>query len=540
MFSPGAACNLKCGHCDIRPSAETLSVPCACKFLKECRRLGVSKVGFTGGEPFLKLGFLCSVTEAAVKNGFLFDRIMTNAVWWPDENLLKVSLIKLFNAGYDGSICVSVDAFHRQDIHKVARFIVLASRIWNRPDLISIAYVFGAKDGQTASKLSALQAAVKTSGARVFLRCVRIRLSPVGRAASLTGAWSDEWFKEDHCRGPGNVFFVLPDGGVKPCCGYATDNDELTIGNINKDSAKDIMKKVRGNVFVRAVFKDGLSRIRSRLEKAGQRFPGKTADHCFFCDYILNNVPRKILMKCLTITLFAMLLLPRVLHADDLVSGKDCKEIPVTVVNKLSIPKGYHEGLFYDGKCFWLANGENGDVWAIDPASGVVTSSLRAVSDFVEAFIKTDNGQMFTTEWNTKRLYRVSIADNALSPDKEISFEPAHPAGLICANGRIFTVTWTRGMGTKFRLIELDKDLNIIKDMLIKDIQEPDQLAWDGKNLWISSWYSKLVYRVDIDRWEMTGYFRSPVSKTTGIAWDGKYMWLTGTYSDLYKIEIGK
>ncbi len=540
LFSPSTKCNLSCGHCDIRQSGESLSSVAASGFLDECKRLGLRRVGFTGGEPFLAIDFLCALTRSAVKRGFLFDRIMTNAVWWRDENDLKVILIKLFNAGYDGSICVSLDAFHKQDIYKVALFIRLAERIWNRPDIISIAYVRGARDVRTKEKIAKLNKILKGRPAGSPLRLLHIDISPLGKASRYAEAWGDKWFKEDYCQGPGNVFFVMPDGGVKPCCGYANDRSELSIGSIKSDSVKDIMKNVRNNKFVDSVFNRGLSRIRKALEASGVKFPGKTESHCYFCDYILTRVPRSVLTKCLTSLLLAFLLLATDLCAQELIAGKDLRKIPATVIKKFSVPRGYHEGLFYDGKSLWLANGDKRNILVIDPSSGIVTSSVRGVSDFVEAFIKTDDGSAFSTEWNTKKIYRVKIEGGGLLPDKEASFDPAHPAGLICAGKRLFVVTWTRGFGTKFHIVELDAELNIINRVVIKEIQEPDQLAWDGRDLWISSWYSRAVYRVNIERWEISGYFKSPVSKTTGIAWDGRYMWLTGTYSDLYRIDIGK
>jgi Raf kinase inhibitor-like YbhB/YbcL family protein len=123
-------------------------------------------------------------------------------------------------------------------------------------------------------------------------------------------------------------------------------------------------------------------------------------------------------------------------------------------------------------------------------------------------------------------------------PVREKSFAPAHPAGVAWAEGRLFVVIWTRGIGTRFDLVELDGELNEVKRIEIKKIQEPSQLAWDGKSLWMTSWYSRTVYKVDINTWQITGSFFSPVSLATGIAWDGKYLWLTGTYGDLYKLEL--
>ena len=68
-------------------------------------------------------------------------------------------------------------------------------------------------------------------------------LAPVERAERLTGAWDGEWFAEDYCEGPGQALIVTPRGEVKPCCGFASDLDQLTIGNIYKDTVKTIIRQ---------------------------------------------------------------------------------------------------------------------------------------------------------------------------------------------------------------------------------------------------------------------------------------------------------
>ena len=93
--------------------------------------------------------------------------------------------------------------------------------------------------------------------------------------------------------------------------------------------------------------------------------------------------------------------------------------------------------------------------------------------------------------------------------------------------------------GTRFHLLQMDGDWNLIRKVAIKNIQEPAHLAWDGRNLWITSWYSKLVYKVDIENWKTVGVFTSPASDATGIVWDGEYLWLTGTHGDLYQLKVG-
>jgi len=304
-------CNLSCPHCTGTASEINLSALRADKFLKDCKKIGIERIGFTGGEPFLAANLLCELVESSIKDGLLFDKIMTNGVWHKDGRHLKSVLSNLFASGYDGNICVSVDAFHCQNLRKLAAFIKTVLSIWRRGDMISIACVRGARDYFSRIKLKKLSGLLNSrlagfntgntaiKGKNIFIRVHYIELSPIGKAAALKDPWDGKWFKEDHCKGPGNVFFVTASGDVKPCCGYANDMDMFTIGNIKKDSPQKMMKNFRENRYLRAIFDLGLARIRKKLEICGVVFPGKTTNHCFFCDYIFNNLPTAVLDKCI-------------------------------------------------------------------------------------------------------------------------------------------------------------------------------------------------------------------------------------------------
>ena len=304
LFSPTTKCNLRCAHCDIEQQPGLLNKRAAIKFLAACVRIGIKRVGFTGGEPFLALKFLCAVSKEAARLEMLFGRIMTNGSWFRTDKELVSALYRLFHAGYDGDLCLSIDTFHRQDLKKCASFVRSAAAVWRRHDIVSIAAVKGAKEGQTRGRLAKLAkkvrgrliivngrpAAIKNEN--LFIRIFYIDLSPIGKAARLKDAWDGRWFKDDLCKGPGNVFFVLPDGTVKPCCGYAAYADILTIGSIMLDSPKQLIRNALKNRFIASVFSSGLHPTRRRLEKGGVIFPGRTTNHCFFCHYITHYVPQ--------------------------------------------------------------------------------------------------------------------------------------------------------------------------------------------------------------------------------------------------------
>ena len=115
-------------------------------------------------------------------------------------------------------------------------------------------------------------------------------LAPVERAERFTGAWDGEWFAEDYCEGPGQALIVTPRGEVKPCCGFASDLDQLTIGNIYKDSVKTIIQRGREHPYVGKVFREGLTAIRDEiLARDPDALPGATSNHCFFCWYVLTR-----------------------------------------------------------------------------------------------------------------------------------------------------------------------------------------------------------------------------------------------------------
>ena len=115
-------------------------------------------------------------------------------------------------------------------------------------------------------------------------------LAPVERAERFTGAWDGTWFAEDYCEGPGQALIVTPRGEVKPCCGFASDLDQLTIGNIYHDTVAEVVERGRQHPYVGRVFREGLTAIRAEIQaRDPQALPGITSNQCFFCWYILTK-----------------------------------------------------------------------------------------------------------------------------------------------------------------------------------------------------------------------------------------------------------
>jgi hypothetical protein len=47
-----------------------------------------------------------------------------------------------------------------------------------------------------------------------------------------------------------------------------------------------MIKRAQTMPHIQACYSSGLGELRARLEEGGMAFPGKTADQCFFCDWL--------------------------------------------------------------------------------------------------------------------------------------------------------------------------------------------------------------------------------------------------------------
>ncbi len=302
-FAGTYQCNLSCPHCCVPIEwPDRLDVGVALRFLDDACREGVETIGFTGGEPFLYPEFLLALTRRAAEHGMRFDKVQTNGVWFTDESHLKSTLSQLRDAGFSGKLGLSVDKFHGKHTAQAADFCRVSRAVFGRDNIVSLSYASRSPEQglEPVRELAHyLDGVIDWSDwlHRYLLVTPELtivlnwnHLAPVERAERFTGAWDGEWFAEDYCEGPGQALIVTPKGEVKPCCGFASDLDQLTIGNIHTDTVRRIIRRARKHPYVGKVFREGLTAIRDEiLARDPKALPGKTTNHCFFCWYVLTH-----------------------------------------------------------------------------------------------------------------------------------------------------------------------------------------------------------------------------------------------------------
>jgi hypothetical protein len=281
---------------------DRLDIDVALSFLEDAHAYGIRILGFTGGEPFLYPEFLVAISRRAAELGFRFDKIMSNGVWFRDAEHLEATLHALAGAGFTGKLGLSVDKFHGIATARAAEFCRAARRVFERDNIVSVSYASRHPDHglepvhALARELAAVVDWSDTLG-RYLLVSPELtitlnwnHLAPVERAERFSGAWDGKWFAEDYCEGPGQALIVNPRGEVKPCCGFASDLDQLTIGNIHTDTVARIVRRARRHPYVGKVFRDGLTAIRDEiLARDPHALPAATSNHCYFCWYVLTR-----------------------------------------------------------------------------------------------------------------------------------------------------------------------------------------------------------------------------------------------------------
>lgn len=311
IFAPTSQCNLKCQHCYVNRNPVRIETSDAIKFIQSAKQneeCTVEKIGFSGGEPFLHQDFLESVIKESVAQGFMFDKIMTNGVWWKTEKELSESLRRIYDAGFDGKIGLSWDYFHAQEYEKIKTFVKKTLKTFGEESLeIQSVVPYERKDAlfvrrndnriireikrlaqdldlsvKNYTNFFSKRGMILLEGKKALIHVYR---TPQSFPCSDGRGWkSRKWFKEDFCENLGQILYIHPNGKIAPCCGFANEDKKLIIGNI-RQTYDEVVLNAEVNPMIKLCFETGLLSLAEKLERNG-KLSRKTDDSCTFCDYV--------------------------------------------------------------------------------------------------------------------------------------------------------------------------------------------------------------------------------------------------------------
>lgn len=233
-------------------------------------------------------------------------------------------------------------------------------------------------------------------------------------------------------------------------------------------------------------------------------------------------------------------------------------DIPLKLVR--SIPHtGYSEGLDFHEGFLWHALPTA--IVKIDPSSGEVVQTFKPPTAYSES-ISWFQGKLWNVSYADNGIYAVEKADVAAAKPSPVVGDPSflpfsrigsarevHAWGLT-NDGKNLIFTGDHGSDTLY-FFDPSKTA-IVRTLKVKGpegkpLTDLEDLAWDGKSLWTSSFESHqgAIFAVHPKTGKVQKFYSIPdpaeCSVIDGIAYDHKHLWVTGkNCAKIYCFEIPK
>jgi glutamine cyclotransferase len=210
-----------------------------------------------------------------------------------------------------------------------------------------------------------------------------------------------------------------------------------------------------------------------------------------------------------------------------------------TVLKQLGqIPhSGYSEGLdFHDG---FLWNALPKEIVKISPEDGSVVARYTPATEYSES-VTWFKGSLWNLSFSDNGIYKGLLKGDKLVFKRVGSVPEVHGWGITHDGSQIIA---TGDYSNK--LYFLDPSTAKVVRTLVTDKTALEDLAWDGRGIWTSSFTSHRgrIFRIDPQSGKSGPLYSLPDPESCpivdGIAVDGKTLWVTGKHcSAIYHFQL--
>jgi len=187
---------------------------------------------------------------------------------------------------------------------------------------------------------------------------------------------------------------------------------------------------------------------------------------------------------------------------------------------------GYSEGLDFHEGFLWHSLPK--EILKISPKDGSIVARFPPATEYNESLTWL-NGFLYIVSYSDNGIYRGKLTGDKFQFERVGTTPEVHAWG-ITHNGRDLFLT-----GNYSRVIYRmeTKDFSI-KSTITADVTDVEDLAFDGKDLWSSSFteHRGSIYRIESKTGKVATIYELPDPDSCpvidGIAIDGKTFWLTG------------
>ena len=187
---------------------------------------------------------------------------------------------------------------------------------------------------------------------------------------------------------------------------------------------------------------------------------------------------------------------------------------------------GYSEGLDYYENYLW--NSFPKEIRKIDPKDGTIIQTFKPATDYSESLTWL-NGVLWNVSFSNNEIYSGKLEGTHIGFKKRGIVPEVHAWGLV-HDGK--NLIMTGDYSNKLYFMD-PKTVKVVKT-LQTDAKDIEDLAWDGKWIWASSFTANKgqIFRIHPETGKVGSYYPIPEPDACpvidGIAYDGKALWVTG------------
>jgi len=260
--------------------------------IREAKRIGMSGVGVSGGEPFLMRQMIFQIVRLAKQQG-LNVNLATNAFWARTYDKAVEMLQALKELGFktpgDG-IAISAGQYHLPHIHRDCSMnLIKAYKAVFNASLTRLDFEYVAGNEQILADFKAflasegiLETDYKLVERTVFQTTGNARIQAkeiINKRPATVFQGLCPWIKD---------LIVEPSGDVYPCCGFNRYNKGIVIGNVKRQTLEEISNSAQVMPVMAMLKKHSFAYLHALLAKKFEI--EKTADGlCDICEIIFSK-----------------------------------------------------------------------------------------------------------------------------------------------------------------------------------------------------------------------------------------------------------
>jgi cyanophycin synthetase len=313
-------CNLRCRECaiskDIEKAEYGLDPDLIIKVLREAGESGFYAYSFTGGEPFLRFADMAEIISAV--NGLDCYKIQTNGTFFVNVDRGEEILNKLRNAGFGNknehvksSLRCSVGIQDKANPGIGARINNLSEKFYEifPYEKANLAFIithdYREEPASAKAEFISHNFGNKPIDERIYCRPLPIHSTYENAQAQdakeelgtlLDDA--DHWncFDNSHADTPWPKMLIRANGDVYSCPSFA---HVFKLGNVKKDSLKQLLRKANENEIYRLIHEEGLCGLLKQAEhydgaiKRKKIAASTSSCHCQICKILKNTIERQ-------------------------------------------------------------------------------------------------------------------------------------------------------------------------------------------------------------------------------------------------------